>query len=109
MGKECDLGQQGRRLVAAQAGAGRGAIACAGARIEFGEERKKLVPHRIIEPGNWDRCTRFDVNFRPKQMTAQQLREGMVWLVERLYSNPCIAQRRRPFLEKLWANKAFRA
>ena len=51
MGKECDLGQQGRRLVAAQAGTGRGAIACAGARIEFGEERKQLVPHRIVESG----------------------------------------------------------
>ena len=51
MGKECDLGQKGRRLVAAQAGTGRGAIACPGARIEFGEEGKQLVPHRIVEPG----------------------------------------------------------
>ena len=64
-----------------------------------------LKEDRIIEPGNWDLCTLFDVNFRPKNMTVEELRKGLYWLVEKLYSFECIAARRRPFLEKLWARR----
>jgi radical SAM superfamily enzyme YgiQ (UPF0313 family) len=56
-----------------------------------------LEEHRIFEPGRWDLCTLFDVNFRPLNMTATQLREGMYWLTERLYSAECTELRRREF------------
>jgi radical SAM superfamily enzyme YgiQ (UPF0313 family) len=58
--------------------------------------------NRILEPGRWDLCTLFDVNFKPKGMTPEQLREGVYWLAERLYSDVCLEQRRRPFFEHLW-------
>lgn len=64
--------------------------------------QRLLAEDRIIEPGRWDLCTLFDVNFRPARMTVDQLREGFRWLVERLYSPACVAVRRRGFLEQQW-------
>jgi radical SAM superfamily enzyme YgiQ (UPF0313 family) len=54
---------------------------------------------RIIEDGRWDLCTLFDVNHVPLGMTAQELREGMYWLSERLYSAQTTALRRSRFFE----------
>jgi radical SAM superfamily enzyme YgiQ (UPF0313 family) len=55
---------------------------------------------RIIEPNRWDLCTLFDVNHHPKNMTAEQLREGMRWLTQHLYNDECTQQRRAPFFER---------
>jgi radical SAM superfamily enzyme YgiQ (UPF0313 family) len=65
---------------------------------------------RILAPGRWDLCTLFDVNYAPKNMTVAQLREGMYWLTERLYSENGLMSRRKPFLDKLWRERevAFR-
>jgi radical SAM superfamily enzyme YgiQ (UPF0313 family) len=57
---------------------------------------------RILEPERWDLCTLFDVNYVPQSMTCAELREGLYWLTERLYSDRCLEQRRRPFFETLW-------
>ena len=65
--------------------------------------QRLLEADRILEPGRWDLCTLFDVNFRPTNMTVEELRRGMYWLAERLYSPECIGARRRPFLERQWA------
>jgi radical SAM superfamily enzyme YgiQ (UPF0313 family) len=56
-----------------------------------------LRENRILEPGRWDLCTLFDVNYQPKRMSPQELREGIYWLSERLYSAECTAQRRSAF------------
>jgi radical SAM superfamily enzyme YgiQ (UPF0313 family) len=64
--------------------------------------RRLSAEGRILQPRRWDLCTLFDVNFQPRQMTPQQLRDGMVWLTERLYSPACIERRRRPFFEAMW-------
>jgi radical SAM superfamily enzyme YgiQ (UPF0313 family) len=61
-----------------------------------------LEEGRILKPGRWDLCTLFDVNFAPKNMTVDQLREGMYWLAERLYSEDSLQRRRRPFFDELW-------
>lgn len=53
---------------------------------------------RILEEKRWDLCTLFDVNFMPARMSPQQLREGMYWLSERLYSEECTRRRKREFL-----------
>jgi radical SAM superfamily enzyme YgiQ (UPF0313 family) len=53
---------------------------------------------RILEPGRWDLCTLFDVNYRPLGMSPQELREGMYWLTEHLYSEDCTRHRRQEFL-----------
>lgn len=56
-----------------------------------------LKEGRILEPGRWDLCTLFDVNFIPQNMTVDELREGMHWLAEQLYSAKNMRERRRPF------------
>jgi radical SAM superfamily enzyme YgiQ (UPF0313 family) len=65
-----------------------------------------LKEGRILEPGRWDLCTLFDVNYVPKNMTPQQLRDGLYWLTERLYSEECQNERRRGFFGQRMANKA---
>jgi len=57
---------------------------------------------RILQHERWDLCTLFDVNYQPKNMSVEQLREGLYWLTERLYSEDCLLRRRRPFFENLW-------
>jgi radical SAM superfamily enzyme YgiQ (UPF0313 family) len=59
---------------------------------------------RIIEPGRWDLCTLFDINFVPKNMTADELRDGIYWLAERLYSEEALLRRRRPFFDRSWSD-----
>jgi radical SAM superfamily enzyme YgiQ (UPF0313 family) len=54
---------------------------------------------RILEPGRWDLCTLFDVNYRPTHMTPDELRQGMRWLTRRLYSDAATERRRRPFFD----------
>lgn len=58
-----------------------------------------LKEGRILEPGRWDLCTLFDVNYQPRGMTVQQLREGMYWLSERLYSAETTERRRAKFFD----------
>ena len=59
---------------------------------------------RILDVGRWDLCTLFDVNFQPKQMTVDELRAGIYWLAEQLYSEENLRVRRKPFFDKLWRN-----
>ena len=56
---------------------------------------------RLLHPNRWDLCTLFDVNYIPQNMTPQQLKQGMYWLSERLYSAETTEQRRRPFFKNL--------
>jgi radical SAM superfamily enzyme YgiQ (UPF0313 family) len=61
-----------------------------------------LRENRILYPGRWELCTLFDVNHVPANMTVDQLRQGMYWLAERLYSEACVLERRKPFFDELW-------
>jgi radical SAM superfamily enzyme YgiQ (UPF0313 family) len=56
---------------------------------------------RLLGPERWDLCTLFDVNYVPASMTPEELRAGMLWLTERLYSQECTEERRGPFFEDL--------
>ena len=56
-----------------------------------------LAEKRILQPGAWQLCTLFDVNFQPAGMTPQELREGLYWLGERLYSEEATRERRKKF------------
>jgi radical SAM superfamily enzyme YgiQ (UPF0313 family) len=49
---------------------------------------------RILEPGAWDRCTLFDVNFQPSHMSPTELAGGFRDLVGRLYSEEFTQWRR---------------
>lgn len=56
---------------------------------------------RIIEDGRWDKCTLFDVNFRPRHLSAQELQDGFLGLVKTLYSAKETSARRRGFKARL--------
>lgn len=56
---------------------------------------------RILKPGAWERCTLFDVNFHPEQMTADELSASFRELIGRVYENRFVASRRRRFRNNL--------
>lgn len=56
---------------------------------------------RIIEDKAWQKCTLFDINYQPKNMSVTQLSEGFKKLSAKLYSDECTQQRRRKFKNQL--------
>jgi radical SAM superfamily enzyme YgiQ (UPF0313 family) len=52
---------------------------------------------RLTHDGKWERCTLFDINFRPKRMTADELRAGFYELSARLYCESFTKFRRDQF------------
>jgi hypothetical protein len=50
-------------------------------------------------------CTLFDINFRPEQMTPEELRRGFIDLGTRLYSHE-LTERRRAGFEELYRGSA---
>jgi radical SAM superfamily enzyme YgiQ (UPF0313 family) len=52
---------------------------------------------RLIEPTAWERCTLFDVNFRPRGMSAETLQHEALELGRRLYTEEERAARRNRF------------
>jgi radical SAM superfamily enzyme YgiQ (UPF0313 family) len=67
--------------------------------------RRLLAQGRIIEPGAWERCTLFDVNFVPERMTVEELERGFRDLMVRIYDRSFVSSRRRDFFRNL---RAFR-
>jgi len=54
---------------------------------------------RMIYEKQWDRCTLFDVNYQPKNMSVKELEDGMQWLFGELYSEAAFQQRKRYFVD----------
>jgi radical SAM superfamily enzyme YgiQ (UPF0313 family) len=54
---------------------------------------------RLLKDQYWDRCTLFDVNFVPRNMSVAELEAGMRWLFGQLYSKEEQMRRRRHFME----------
>ncbi len=54
---------------------------------------------RLLEQEAWEKCTLFDLNFQPKNMSCEELKEGIYWLSEKLYSQNEQKKRRRNFFE----------
>lgn len=52
---------------------------------------------RLLEDGAWEKCTLFDVNFRPTHMTPEELRQGFRDLVVKLYGDAFTQFRRDAF------------
>ncbi len=55
---------------------------------------------RLLHDGRWERCTLFDINYRPEPMTVDQLREGFHRLTVELYSDELTKWRRDNFNQK---------
>ncbi len=52
----------------------------------------------------WDRCTLFDVNYRPKNMSVEELEAGMRWLFGEIYNEREFTRRKRRYIDILHAN-----
>lgn len=56
---------------------------------------------RLLEEDAWERCSLFDVNFRPRRMSAAELQDGLLELARHLYTQDERDARRRRF----WAQR----
>ncbi len=61
---------------------------------------------RILRERAWELCTLFDVNFRPTDMTVEQLERGLRRLAQEIYSEGAVGERRGRFRERLRALRA---
>lgn len=59
--------------------------------------RRLRAEGRLLDENGWDRCTLFDVNFQPKNMSVAELEHGLVELGRRLYSEDAKSRRNRRF------------
>jgi radical SAM superfamily enzyme YgiQ (UPF0313 family) len=60
-----------------------------------------LAEDRIIEPGAWEKCTLFDINYIPKNMTVAELADKGLDLAMRLYSKDATTRRRDAFKKQV--------
>lgn len=54
---------------------------------------------RLLQERFWDRCTLFDVTYRPKQMTVAELEQGMRFLFAEIYNESEFLRRKRKYME----------
>jgi radical SAM superfamily enzyme YgiQ (UPF0313 family) len=59
--------------------------------------RRLEAEGRLTHPGRWDRCTLFDVNYRPEGMSVEELERDFRSLVTRLYRPEAVRARRAGF------------
>jgi radical SAM superfamily enzyme YgiQ (UPF0313 family) len=54
---------------------------------------------RLLYDRFWDRCTLFDVVFKPKLMTPEELEEGHLWLMGEIYNQEQYTRRKRMYVD----------
>lgn len=54
---------------------------------------------RFLYDRFWDRCTLFDLVFKPKNMTPEELEEGHTWLMGEIYAEQATLRRRRHYVD----------
>ncbi|MCP4258745.1 MAG: radical SAM protein [Planctomycetes bacterium] len=53
----------------------------------------------LLQERFWDRCTLFDVNYKPRLMTVEELEAGMRWLFHEIYNESEYTRRKRRYME----------
>lgn len=61
---------------------------------------------RLLRDRYWDRCTLFDVNYLPKQMSVAELEAGVCWLFGEIYNEKEFIRRQRHYMEIVKAQMA---
>lgn len=54
---------------------------------------------RLIKDTYWDRCTMFDINFQPKNMSIEELEKGLLWLYGEIYTEKEYLKRKRHYMD----------
>jgi radical SAM superfamily enzyme YgiQ (UPF0313 family) len=62
---------------------------------------------RILRDRAWELCTLFDINFRPKNMSVEELQNGFLGLAKQLYSAEETHERRSKFKRMLKTSPNF--
>ena len=52
----------------------------------------------MLQEQYWDRCTLFDVNFQPKNMSVEELEAGVRWLFQETYNEREFNRRKRHYM-----------
>ena len=52
---------------------------------------------RLLKEVFWDRCTLFDINFVPRNMTVEQLEDGGAWLGSQVYGEEAYSRRKNHY------------
>ncbi|MFH1920267.1 MAG: cobalamin-dependent protein [Planctomycetota bacterium] len=71
--------------------------------LEFADDNafvSKRYWKELLYDGQWERCTLFDINYRPQPMTVDELRAGFHRLAVELYSDEITKWRRENFNRK---------
>jgi radical SAM superfamily enzyme YgiQ (UPF0313 family) len=68
--------------------------------------RRLLEEGRLLYPGAWERCTLFDLNFRPRGMSVEQLEQGVMDLWRDAWNQEALAFRKRYYRELLRSRQA---
>ena len=64
-----------------------------------------LAENRLLYPGAWDRCTLFDVSFKPKHMSVEQLEDGVLELWRDTWNAQSLAARKLHYRQLLRARR----
>ncbi len=59
---------------------------------------------RLLSDRYWDRCTLFDVNYQPRNMSVEDLEGGIRWLFGEIYNEREFIRRKRCYMDILHAN-----
>ena len=54
---------------------------------------------RLLKDKYWDRCTMFDINYRPKNMSVEELEKGLLWLFKEIYTEKEYLKRKRYYMD----------
>jgi radical SAM superfamily enzyme YgiQ (UPF0313 family) len=54
---------------------------------------------RLLREQYWDRCTMFDLNFKPKNMTPDDLEKGLLWIFGEIYNEKEYLKRKRHYMD----------
>ena len=54
---------------------------------------------RLLKDRDWDRCTMFDINLRPKNMSIEELEKGLLWLFKGIYNEKEYLKRKRHYMD----------
>lgn len=60
--------------------------------------------NRLIDEKAWEKCTLFDVNFKPDSMSVDELREHFKLLVQKLYDKESTNRRQKKYRNNLRKN-----
>jgi radical SAM superfamily enzyme YgiQ (UPF0313 family) len=54
---------------------------------------------RLLRDRYWDRCTMFDINLKPKNMSVEELEKGLLWLYKGIYKEKEYLKRKRHYMD----------